>query len=124
MRKLHPLLHAEAEAAERGNPSKLVSVFDVHGVRCFVSSAHTKLLGYELKELLGHNYSETVLPLDVTHAQLATADAELTGETTPVTAMMRRKSGEIITVKGVGRRIIDPLTGEQFFLSISTVIGA
>lgn len=122
MKQLHPNIQARAVATARAHPDRLVSVFDIHGTWYFVSPAHTALLGYCREELLGHNYSDIILPLDVAHARLATTDAELTGETTSVTAQMRRKNGELITVKGVGRRITDPDTGETFFLSVSTVM--
>jgi PAS domain S-box-containing protein len=122
MKQLHPNLQAQAQATTRTNPDSLVSVFDIHGTWHFVSAAHTRLLGYQREELLGHNYTEIVVPLDLSHARLATADAELTGETTPVTAQIRHKNGDLITVKGVGRLVIDPDTGEHFFLSVSTIM--
>ena len=86
-----------------------------------MSPTHTEVLGYSPDELIGHHYSETVLPLDVRHARLATTDAELTGVTTPVSATLQKKSGGEVYVKGVGQRLTDPDTGEYFFLSISTI---
>lgn len=107
-----------AAAAAGDHPDAVVTVIDADGIFRYVSPSVQLVAGYTPADQVGCHFADFYSPLDAAHFQLAFNDAELYGVSSAVTRHVRCKTGGYQCMCGKSQCLIDPTTGQVYFLQI------
>ncbi len=116
MNPIEPIYKKQLKKLEREHPGALVIFMNMMGVYLYVSSACHDVLGYEPKEVIGHNALEFAAVEDIPHVEIALKDALLNDESVMVNIRVKTKSGELKAARGAAYRVIDHETDRTYLM--------